>query len=402
MPSERSQPPTHNPLAEPSPFDDKGRCTKHPHIRLRKKKMLGGWKILLVNCPDCCIEEMLRMRREGGSAKDSGSEKRGKSSRNRNSGPSGSDSRNGSRRQPSVDGSAGSNAPPPISQLTITHNDDSDNECSSQASEITYGTRTSGSSYSQQHLEDSGSAAPQRATRMPFTDAYGEKGWYTGEVASGSGLPHGQGTMHYCDGRVHSGLWSNGLAAGGPKNTHGNGNGGGAAMMGGGGPAPHRRGTHQTMTSPGGQHASSGASVSSRTSRSSRNNHGGSYSNSLNHMSSRPPPRQQQSPMMPPHRQQQQPPPQQRRQSPPAPASDAVLNLQWTDLNGKDGYYTGETDESGEPHGMGSMRYIDDNTVLEGEWYHGELERQMHQHGIVSMGGSRSDDRRRASGGRMR
>lgn len=56
---------------------------------------------------------------------------------------------------------------------------------------------------------------PHRVARMPFTDAYGDKGWYTGEVASGSGLPHGQGTLHYCDGRVCADSWRNGLARGG-------------------------------------------------------------------------------------------------------------------------------------------------------------------------------------------
>ena len=29
-------------------WDSKGRCVRHPHIRLRKKKMLGkGWKVLM-------------------------------------------------------------------------------------------------------------------------------------------------------------------------------------------------------------------------------------------------------------------------------------------------------------------------------------------------------------------
>ena len=58
----------HNPMAEPSAYTDRGRCVRHPHIKLRKKKLMGGWKIMLVNCPDCCIEEMLRMRREAGGA----------------------------------------------------------------------------------------------------------------------------------------------------------------------------------------------------------------------------------------------------------------------------------------------------------------------------------------------
>lgn len=62
---------------------------------------------------------------------------------------------------------------------------------------------------------------------------------------------------------------------------------------------------------------------------------------------------------------------------PPPSTNGAVFNMEWTDLRGRDGRYTGETDESGEPHGMGSVRYADDGTVVEGEWYHGELERMI-------------------------
>mmetsp|Transcript_4491 Transcript_4491/g.8335 ORF Transcript_4491/g.8335 Transcript_4491/m.8335 type:complete len:112 (-) Transcript_4491:125-460(-) len=72
-------------------------------------------------------------------------------------------------------------------------------------------------------------------------------------------------------------------------------------------------------------------------------------------------------------------------------SNGAVFNLQWTDLQGRDGYYTGETDESGEPHGMGSMRYLDNGSVMEGEWYHGELERRM-SHGQGQGGGGGGGD----------
>jgi len=58
-------------------YDKKGRCVVHPHIRLRKKKFLnrlclgssskdnpdgGGWKILMSACPDCCVDELRRIR----------------------------------------------------------------------------------------------------------------------------------------------------------------------------------------------------------------------------------------------------------------------------------------------------------------------------------------------------
>jgi hypothetical protein len=40
-----------------------GRCIHHPHIRLRKKKLFGkGWKVLMSACPDCCVDELRRLR----------------------------------------------------------------------------------------------------------------------------------------------------------------------------------------------------------------------------------------------------------------------------------------------------------------------------------------------------
>lgn len=44
-------------------FDRKGYCVRHPRVRLRKKKLLGGWNVLITNCPDCCVEEMGRLKR---------------------------------------------------------------------------------------------------------------------------------------------------------------------------------------------------------------------------------------------------------------------------------------------------------------------------------------------------
>ena len=44
-------------------FDRKGYCIRHPHIRLRKKKLLGGWQVLITHCPSCCVEEMNRLKR---------------------------------------------------------------------------------------------------------------------------------------------------------------------------------------------------------------------------------------------------------------------------------------------------------------------------------------------------
>lgn len=44
-------------------IDAKGRCIHHPHVRLRKKRIFGrGWKVIMSACPDCCVEELRRIR----------------------------------------------------------------------------------------------------------------------------------------------------------------------------------------------------------------------------------------------------------------------------------------------------------------------------------------------------
>jgi len=51
-------------------YDSKGRCVRHLAIRLRKKKIFGGWKIIIGHCPECCLDEMRRVRDEIGAEQD--------------------------------------------------------------------------------------------------------------------------------------------------------------------------------------------------------------------------------------------------------------------------------------------------------------------------------------------
>ena len=214
-------------ILEPSTYDDKGRCMKHPHIRLRKKKLMGGWKVVLVNCPDCCIEEMLRMRLEE-DGNNGGGNTKSVSRRDRDGMPGGGEDKNFRRRdsRESVNTSTSSKKNiPPITQLVIRSHGKFDD--TSVISDTTYNTPPEDLQGSRSSLLSKNTLGPvneyppgsfyngpHRVSRMPFTDAYGDKGWYTGEVASGSGLPHGRGTLHYCDGRVCETRWSNGLTAG--------------------------------------------------------------------------------------------------------------------------------------------------------------------------------------------
>ncbi|KAL3810908.1 hypothetical protein ACHAXA_008758 [Cyclostephanos tholiformis] len=42
-----------------TPFDVKGRCHHHPNMQLAKKKLTGGWKVLLAHCPKCLEDEYI-------------------------------------------------------------------------------------------------------------------------------------------------------------------------------------------------------------------------------------------------------------------------------------------------------------------------------------------------------
>ena len=48
----------------PRMVDQKGRCLFHPHIRLQKPKLFGGWKILFKHCPDCAVEHMKKTQEQ--------------------------------------------------------------------------------------------------------------------------------------------------------------------------------------------------------------------------------------------------------------------------------------------------------------------------------------------------
>jgi len=44
-------------------FDRRGFCVRHPDVRLRRRRMLGGWQVLVANCPACCEDEIRRLKR---------------------------------------------------------------------------------------------------------------------------------------------------------------------------------------------------------------------------------------------------------------------------------------------------------------------------------------------------
>ncbi|EED93593.1 predicted protein [Thalassiosira pseudonana CCMP1335] len=132
------------------PFDGDGFCCRHPSVQLATKKLMGGFKIHLHECPDCAAE---------GSG--------------------------GKRKVPRRKSSNG----------TGRVFDDSGSECSSVKS---------GSSRSR-----SSKKKRIRVKNMKTLDENGKAGRYSGDVDDKYKM-HGNGVMKYEDGTVFEGVWSEG------------------------------------------------------------------------------------------------------------------------------------------------------------------------------------------------
>ncbi|KAL7472733.1 hypothetical protein ACHAXS_013104 [Conticribra weissflogii] len=374
-------------------FDSKGRCVRHPMVRLRRKKMFRGWQILLSNCPECCLDEMRRLkvnRSKGGGTSGTSSVVSGSGT-----------SRGGSSNGKSKSKTKGKNAvmDPPLSQVEVENKKkkkkrrdgssssvsgdrsvgtEDDTKSIGTASTITISSYTHSTGGHHGHwsnfagrgpkpgnssssLDGTGNSknGPARVTRMPYTDQYGENGWYTGEVDANTGTPHGHGTMNYSNGAVYEGEWLNGVSA-----------------------KPSKTREEPLLGSNGSVSSDGRGSDRSRHNHSRGNGHYQQYNQ-------RHPPRQQvpqgsrfddgSNRSIPPRQPHLQvlsrpayPPPQQHHHHQPPPRK-VVCGMPWTDINGETGSYTGEVNSLNIPDGMGSMRY-DSGVVAEGNWRDGEID----------------------------
>lgn len=165
-------------------FDSKGRCSNHPQIRLRKKKLFGrGWKVLMNACPDCCVEELRRlsMRRS--------LEYRG-------------------------DGSVHS-APLPVRENS-NKSIETASLTASNTSSISDRSTSKDSRTEFINMEQSTSSSKKRdkevilVRQMRWLDENGISGLYTGEVDAQFN-PHGSGVFDYNEGTVTRGKWKHGI-----------------------------------------------------------------------------------------------------------------------------------------------------------------------------------------------
>ncbi|KAL3817201.1 hypothetical protein ACHAXA_001756 [Cyclostephanos tholiformis] len=164
--------------------------------------------------------------------------------------------------------------------------------------------------------------------QMPFTDQFGDFGYYTGQVDD-EGRPNGKGVMKYENGVFYEGTWINGCQDKDAASQYERIRGGFTSWSGKG-----KGGTKSGTTLP----------------WNSRKNDAFDGREKTN-----------------------------------------VRGLDWTDLNGYSGRYTGEVDNDQLPHGPGIMRY-DYGLIAEGEWVHGVLKEGPYDRMIsaVAMNGGQS------------
>ncbi|KAL3766708.1 hypothetical protein ACHAWO_001140 [Cyclotella atomus] len=231
--------------------DSKGRCIRHPDIRLRKKKLLGGWKILIGHCPECCLDEMRRVRDEI----EGGEKKKKKDKKKSSSSSSGKKDKKKLERKDSDERSHGVSLTsegydpngPARGHPRGRHREDGESDATGSTAQMSGG----GSVVSEQYYREQGGPmspghghhqhhhsadsyrgyhpphhqqpyqqAPMMGHQvertmvlsMPFVDPQtGMKGTYTGQVNSINHKPDGKGTVYYNNGTIAEGSWNNGI-----------------------------------------------------------------------------------------------------------------------------------------------------------------------------------------------
>ena len=200
-------------------YNSKGLCVRHPTIRLRKKKLFGGWKIIIGHCPECCLDEMRRVRDQierqesGGKRRDDDDEEDGdgddmdeeeresrrikKEKKKKKKSDRHKEREHRSKPRPTANDSSISEewgAPPP------------------QQHPVHYQQQPHYPA--QQYRQPPPPQVPQRTMvlSMAFIDPQtGNRGTYTGQVNSLNYKPDGKGTVYYASGSIAEGTWENGI-----------------------------------------------------------------------------------------------------------------------------------------------------------------------------------------------
>ena len=286
-------------------------------MRLAKKKITGGWKILQEFCGECARED----RKKGDEDASAHSGKSGNSRRSRRSAASGCRSRS-----------------------------------------------EAGETVSEHSTSQSEEVRRKLVKKMSYTDEHGDEGLYTGYV-NPQYKPHGRGKMVYDNGAKYDGTWSEGSKVHGKTTQKPRGveAGGGGKESGGksGGIVSGKSGGKAGLrnASPFGRRAGVG-------SRTENGNNGGKASKLMS------PDKDKDGEKSQPSSSQKQPSQRPQQQQPDLykeycelynASAKVVKNMKFIDFYGDPGRYTGEVNDQKMPHGMGEMTY-DHGLVQEGKW----------------------------------
>lgn len=337
-------------------YDQKGRCVRHPHVRLRKKKMIKGWVSVLSNCPECCLDEMKRVKKK---YQDRVLSSPGGGGNSVHSSSVGSSKKKKKKQRRKKKKKKSSSQLPPITQLNVSHNSRGsgvDDSSSGTASTFTIASSSNTSGRWQNYLTCNASVASAptpttaRVTRLPYNDQYHGNGWYTGQVSM-AGIPNGWGMMNYANGHTFEGEWRNGVSVTKTREA--------PPIFGRGGegnfyntshhrqyPSHHQDQAHSS--SPHEQHRRGGGAIDPPVSR-------------RQIMTQLEPLRESPSRSIP-------------SRSKFETKSRIVSNMPYRDNRGfVIGAYTGEVDEFNVPNGIGKIRY-NDGLSSDGRWIDGELD----------------------------
>jgi hypothetical protein len=204
--------------------DAKGRCLFHPHIRLQKAKLFGGWKILFKHCPDCAVEHMR-------ATQDKMAEKKKKKRRERKSDEK-KRSEEKKKSDPIIEMNVGDDdfTPKKSKKKKRKPRDDGEKKEEPQQEPLALPSPAPAPPREEDDQTEMSDAItnydpPYQESRaivehkpprrkkvngLPWSDYNGQSGRYTGEVNE-QYLPHGRGEMVYDKGIVSAGIWYNGV-----------------------------------------------------------------------------------------------------------------------------------------------------------------------------------------------
>ena len=151
-------------------FDSKGRCVRHPHVWLRKKRLFGyGWNVLMSACPDCCVDELRRLH----------------------------------AKEKSIHFSI------PTKKTTMPRISNKA-KYSDETASLSLSTNSIGTGISKISAVTNSSQRGYCVNDMAWEDIKGRRGAYTGEVDQ-QFIPNGKGSMLYEDSEVKEGEWEDGV-----------------------------------------------------------------------------------------------------------------------------------------------------------------------------------------------